>query len=221
MDTLVMTELLHCHICSADLKQHPLYSPTVAKTCARHGDFFVYHERGKDPVVIFRSFENPRTKRATSEKVSPAKTDRQRTRRRCKETNQYYVAVRCDQTGDVYPTQTAAAKALGVGQSEISDNIRGLNRTVGGYTFTRLKDDGMGGFSDIPRPVVSRNSSRYPHGVICNETGQTFKSIREASRELGIPKTTIRYRLHNNLTYKVRGEYTFSFVTSQKKHGLV
>lgn len=220
METLTMTELLHCHICSADLQPHPLYSLDVAKTCTRHGDFFIYRERGKEPAIIFRSFQTPRERKPKTEKITPIRTPRVKKKKPLKPRRKS-VPVRCDQNGVVYPSQCEAARVLGVGQSEISDHLRGLNKIVCGYTFTKMTDDGMGGLLPVPRPVVPRNSSRSPLKVKCNETGQIFDSIRQASEAMDIPKTTLRYRLHNSETYKVPGEYTFSFVTSQEKHGSI
>lgn len=49
-------------------------------------------------------------------------------------------AVKCHQTGEVYASQLAAADALGVTQSALSQHLAGKLNAIGGYTFEYTVD---------------------------------------------------------------------------------
>lgn len=50
------------------------------------------------------------------------------------------VRIRCDQTGEIFPTLLAAQKKLGVFSSHIRKYLIGKVKTVKGYTFTKIED---------------------------------------------------------------------------------
>lgn len=47
--------------------------------------------------------------------------------------------LRCDQTGDVYPSIKAAARALGIHHTNITRHMKGERKSVAGYTFTQVE----------------------------------------------------------------------------------
>ncbi len=49
--------------------------------------------------------------------------------------------IRCINTGEVFPSQIAAAKHYKVKQGHISENLNGLRFSVRGYKFERVKDE--------------------------------------------------------------------------------
>lgn len=207
-----MRRLLRCHICKERLQAHPLYKYNVGKTCPEHGDFFVYVDGDGEHQIAFKAFDSEAPVFLTNkkERLSQAKTPVHK--RPIPSRRRQRIPVRCDQNGFIYRSQTVAAVALGVGQSDISNHLKGLKLTVNGYTFTEFVSNDTGGYSPKPRPVLPRNETRFPIAIRCDQTGQIFSSIREASRVLDIPKTTIRYRLRNSVLYKTRFDLSFSEV---------
>jgi hypothetical protein len=202
-----MTELSHCHICDVKLIKHPLYDITVAMTCTRHGDFFIQRQRGKDAEVIFRKFE-----RSTTQKTPSVKKERIKKVATKKESP--LMRIRCDQTGAIFESQGAAARALHIGQSDISSHLKGHRPRVGGYTFSQMVDDGNGGSVPMDRPVLPKNTLRFKIPILCEQTGEIFDSINAAANKLGMSKTTIRYILSRPPVYQTVRKYTFTRVTT-------
>jgi hypothetical protein len=111
--------------------------------------------------------------------------------------------LRCNETGEVYKTQTAAAHAAGVSQGLISRHLKGELKSVGGYTFTRIQID------DLPSHAAGRP-------VVCNETGEIFSSQVEAAEQLGMSRNHLVRQLAGRIA-TAKG-MTFRFATAEDIH---
>jgi hypothetical protein len=80
--------------------------------------------------------------------------------------------IRCVDTGEVFPSQIAAALAHGTRPSNLSDHLKGKSITVGGRTYEYV-DDATG----IDKP--KRNTSK--RRVRCVDTGEEFESMTKAA----------------------------------------
>lgn len=216
-----MARLILCHICKTQLKKLPPYSELVAKTCKDHGDFFVYRERGKPTVIIFRPFEViPKPAPIPVKKMVAPKTKKPRKKKVSTRPPRNRHLVRCNETGAIFESQVQAAAAFGFHQGDLSKHLQGIRVRVNGYTFTRLVDDGTGALVEVPKPVVVKGESTTPRLIRCDQTGQVFRSIRQASETLHVDRKNISAYLNNRLT-KVKGHprksvsgYTFSAADS-------
>lgn len=61
----------------------------------------------------------------------------------------------------------------------------------------------------LGRPHPESNAN--PKKVICNETGQVFKSCREARELYNIPQSSMSHHLHEKRGYEKVGGHTFKF----------
>lgn len=93
-------------------------------------------------------------------------------------------AIVCYETGEEFPSVTAAAKAVG------------LKRTAG--VSTAAKNGGVAGgyhwyYADEPRPTsfeVKDTKIAAKRPVICVETGQTFDSLKDAAAAIGVKSSS-------------------------------
>lgn len=212
METLSdMTQLSTCHICKSQLQKHPLYPESVAKICRKHGDFFLQQQNGKPPVVVFRALRKNTTRnRRVAKKPTVTKAKKSPVGR-----SDNCQTIRCDQTGVIYHSQGEAARSLKLSQSNICQYLKGKRKSINGYTFTRMIDDGRGGLKPILR--VEMDGGRKPIPVRCEETGMEFESIRQASRALGLNRGNFYYALRGGTTRKKVGGYTFTKINLAEK----
>lgn len=207
-------KLSNCVVCNNPLTPQPLYPETVAMTCVRHGDHFIYRERGKEDRVIFRPFEIEHfTPKKNSPKTYPA-------RKFAPGAGKPGYVIRCEQNGAIYTSTCKAAEALGISQCDISKHLRGLRTAVRGYTFTRMEDDGLGNLEVVPRPVCDLGGQRKKVAIRCQETGQVFESVRDAARILGLNRGNLHHHLSGVKAHPRVGGMTFVKVVSQKIHAL-
>jgi hypothetical protein len=61
--------------------------------------------------------------------------------------------------------------------------------------------------------LVRSVSNTFPKPVMCNETGQVFKSGVEAAKQMGLSASSISSHLSERRGYKTVRGYTFKFVT--------
>lgn len=210
-----MLHLKQCPSCHKPLRSNPLYSNHVSMWCAQHGDFFIYRERGKEPRIIYRPFKGPqRIYKKRPSKIVPRSTlltemGIPKPQPRVGVGRPGY-PLRCDQTGVVYQTMMKAAADLNLHQSDISKHLRGRRKHVNGYTFTRLKDDGLGNVIDIPRPTRAIGAERRRIAIRCDQTGEEFSSIADAGRAMNLSRGTIAAVVQGTWHRKSVGGYTFS-----------
>lgn len=193
-------ELTNCDVCSTALKPHPLYPDSVAKTCPKHGDYFIQRFRDRDAVITFVPFEKehgaPNTPRKRLSRISP---ENHQVRKNC--------FIRCDQTGVVFKNQTQAALTMGLSQSCISKYLLGTRDSVKGYTFT-IHENG-----EKPQKRLKPYKpppTRAPKKIRCEETKEVFDSIRQAAQTLHVSRGNIY--LHMQARRKQVNGYTFTYV---------
>ena len=80
--------------------------------------------------------------------------------------------IRCVDTGEVFPSQIAAALAHGTRPSNLSDHLKGKSITVGGRTYEYVQNA-----TGIDKP--KRNTSK--RRVRCVDTGEEFESMTKAA----------------------------------------
>lgn len=218
-------ELLHCHICSRNLKRHPLYSPSVAMTCTSHGDFFVQRLRDQAPTIHFRGFE---TTQPIQEEIAEVveeipekpivyvplvrfhtpKTSFPPPVYRKKRRGNPGIKVRCDQTGEVFESIRQAGITMNISYTRITMYLKNQIEHVNGYTFTKIEDH-------LDQPWDKKPRLRFGGGVPaigirCNQTGDIYSSIREAARSMGIARMSLARHLHDPINHPRMKGYSFT-----------
>ena len=110
-------------------------------------------------------------------------------------------SVLCIETGEIYDSIKSASEKTNISYNGISDCCRGKHKTAGGYHWEFADDRLKNSVSEYK----SNNMS-----ILCIETGIVYKGQNEASRQTGIPKTSIWACLHKKL--KTAGGYHWIFV---------
>lgn len=138
-------QLIWCHECKQELVRNPLYAETVSKYCPICGDFFIQRLRGHEPQLIFRPFETePNAPPSTV--VSDAQQERvlqviHKPARPPVRVGHPGFIIKCDQTGEIFPSVFRAAQVMGVARGSMSKHINGKMKSVKGYTFTKIGDN--------------------------------------------------------------------------------
>ena len=89
--------------------------------------------------------------------------------------------VTCLETGEVFESAVAAAMALGLKSSKpISDCINGTTMTGGGYHWTPEGSD---------LTIEQIEAGRKTRHVVCLETGEVFRSLKEAAQAVGLKRS--------------------------------
>lgn len=101
-----------------------------------------------------------------------------------------HVHVKCIETGEIFVSGNAAAKAYGVQPSSINRVCSGKIDTCKGLHFVRLKDEEN---NIVPKFVPKKNPNIKP--VVCVETGEKYKNVCEASRVSGLNRRAIAYAI--------------------------
>lgn len=145
------------------------------------------------------------------------------------------VRVRCLNDGMVYSSLSQAAKETGCSKSHISDVCNGKLKTAKGLRFVFEDKHAIEIRKNKPKRTEKRkyvkrcmylnHKKRYEEvewsnqrAIDCWENGETYRSASEASRELGIPVSTILRNCRVNkgiedddLLKSTRSGWTFSF----------
>lgn len=116
----------------------------------------------------------------------------------------------CIETQVIYPTQTEAARDMGINNQEsISYCCLRQGITAGGYHWAFADE-----YDDEWKPLEpqEKDFSDMCRPVICIETGEVYKSVSEASRENLISRSSIRracaeQRTANNKHFAYLDEY--------------
>lgn len=104
--------------------------------------------------------------------------------------------IRCQETGEEFPSISAAARAYNIAQTSISQHLLGRMVNVGGWTFVYLDKQ----LEEQRRPF-ERISRQYRSPVEHTDTGQAYDSIKEAARALGVPDYIVHHRLRGLTRY--------------------
>jgi hypothetical protein len=225
-----------CHICQRGLEPHPIYGESGAQYCPQDGDFFIQRHNGHEPQVIFRPYDQaPEIKPGREEapivirEKSPAEKIDQRPPFASRiewvlEPAEYLekvkvvatirgkkgrpgIVVRCDQTGEVFPSIREVSTKLGLDLHTIFKFFKGERRTVGGYTFTKL-DDPYEGMPERRPPVLRKRSTHRAFTIKCDQTERIFPSMRIAAQEMHLNRDSIRKQVSG--VYKDVHGYTFT-----------
>jgi len=125
------------------------------------------------------------------------------------------VSVVCDQTGHRFSSIRSAALTVGVEPSRLCSHLKGRPgcRTVSGYTFS-YQDSEMNAVLNAKRAANSTRASKAK-SVICNETGEVYKSIASAERVMGFCKNSIKKHLLSRPILRTVNGYTFSHLIGE------
>lgn len=93
----------------------------------------------------------------------------------------------CVETGQHFKSMSDAALWAEVDKSAVYHCLKGLTNTAGGKHW-RYAD---GEYHECTRPEGGRNRKSQSKPVMCKETGVTYPSVGEASRQTGIISTSI------------------------------
>lgn len=209
----------YCHRCRRKLRLDGRYPAETTRMCDIHGHYFIYQVTGKEPILVFRSFGATKFVRIEKRPRPPEKpvpTGKKkwefRPYRMVPEDRPIVVppevALRCDQTGDIFPSVRQAAKLLGLDKSCVHAHIAGRHKAVKGYTFTVLDLNDPTALESKPlMPMVNKGMR-----VKCNETGEVFDTIAKAAKVLNISRTSISIHLNNRPRCSHVGGYTFTRV---------
>ena len=86
--------------------------------------------------------------------------------------------VTCLETGETFESAAAAAKALGLKSSQpISNCVNGVTMTGGGYHWTP---------EGSALTIEQIEAARKTRHVVCLETGEVFRSLKEAAQAVGV-----------------------------------
>jgi hypothetical protein len=102
-----------------------------------------------------------------------------------KPTSTYRKTIECVETGEVFPSITAAAQAHGVKPSNLCWHIKGYNASVGGKTYRH---------TTLPTPPIPHDQ-RMRKQVRCIDDGQTFPSLNSAARHYNLSPNSISLHL--------------------------
>jgi hypothetical protein len=86
--------------------------------------------------------------------------------------------VQCVETGEVFPSIVAAAKAHGVKPSNLSDHLKGRGYTVGGRKYEYAPD------APDASSAQKRDTTKRP--IRCIDTGEVFQSLTQTAKAHGI-----------------------------------
>lgn len=120
--------------------------------------------------------------------------------------------VRCVETGEVFESIHACARAHNLQPSHLSAHLRGLQHAVGGRHYKYAKGK--------PRTPKPKDTSKQPNAsthsrkarpIKCIETGVTFRSLNSAAKTYGIPPNSIHQQLKG--VYATAGGKTFEYIT--------
>lgn len=93
------------------------------------------------------------------------------------------MAVRCIETGVVYPSAAAAARSVGVTAGAITHHLKGRQKTCGGHTFEIV--------SDVNMRIVRRMR------IIRDDAGNVYRSYKDLATAKGISQNKA-YRWFNS-----------------------
>lgn len=128
----------------------------------------------------------------------------------------------CNETGKIYASATDAANEFGVKPKFISRVLRGERKHFRGASFSYVDNNGK---PVTPKIKRIREKSSYnlkglfnkiesrKRSIICNETGQTWNSIREAADSFGAKNEAI-HRVLRGKRKRFR-RLTFSYLHKQ------
>ncbi len=97
-------------------------------------------------------------------------------------------AVICNETGEIFQSETSAAKWANVSCRAINNALRGKCKTAAGYHWSYLDK------SNENKPK-SKNYHPKKCAIICCDTGETFESITSAAEWAGVTINAIRSAL--------------------------
>ena len=104
-------------------------------------------------------------------------------------------AVICVETGKIYPSMIEAERSLHLTATTVYESIT-RHCTVNGFTFLRCDKDG-----NVINEITLKSNGRSKK-CRCIETGQIFKSCREAAAMLNICRSSLRLALETNKSIK-------------------
>ena len=107
-----------------------------------------------------------------------------------KPTSTYRRPIECIETGEVFPSITAAAQAHGVQPSNLSWHLKGYHTTIGGRTYKYVD----------PKAQPVPHNQRTRKQVRCKDDGQVFPSLTQAAKHYGVAP--------NGLSLHLRGMQT-------------
>lgn len=110
---------------------------------------------------------------------------KQRTPSTGKPTSTYRKIIECIETGEVFPSITAAAQAHGVKPSNLCWHLKGYNASVGGKTYRH---------TTLPAPPIPHDQ-RMRKQVRCIDDGRTFPSLNSAARHYNLSPNSISLHL--------------------------
>lgn len=114
-------------------------------------------------------------------------------------------AVRCIETQEVFKTMSKAAECVGISVASISRALNGKVKMAGVYHWEFVKEN-------IDLTPVKKSPKTTAKPVRCVETGEVFRSMREAADHFGIHSSGIGHALHRRK--KTAGGYHWEFATS-------
>lgn len=199
-----------CPVCSGRLQVHPLFSKSGAKYCPRDGDFYIYRERNKLPIVIFKPYDDifvrPIQKKIDDlpfpapPDMPPIKTGSGRPG----------LVIRCEQTGEVYYGLRQAGAALGISVGSLSLHVNGKKKHAKGYSFRKVDPYRLSDSICAIKPCMSYTGGIPRTRLRCHETGKEFDSIRSTARLMRISYNRLLEHVHNPEKYPSANGYTFS-----------
>lgn len=94
-------------------------------------------------------------------------------------------------TKEVFPSIAACAERYGIAQSMIGKVVNHKNYSAHGHHFAKL--DEYEKYGVVDSRVKSQRTQLYGRQVHCVETNITYKNVKEAAKETGIPEDSIYY----------------------------
>ena len=110
-------------------------------------------------------------------------------------------------TKQIFETIRDCSKFYGIEESCINHVLRHKNYSTHGHHFAKLEEYEKYGVID--KRILNKRTKIYGRPVLCIETNITYKTVKEASKEMNIPEEAIRHAaLHS--THLAKG-YHFTY----------
>lgn len=116
----------------------------------------------------------------------------------------YGKPVYCYQTGKIYDSSTQAAEELNLKDSHVRYVCNKKSLQAKGYEFDFIENVNI---TELNKLKKKAKNTKSPIKVICEQTGEIFNSLRQASTKMNLEPTHIRRHINGELS-NIKG-YTF------------
>lgn len=121
--------------------------------------------------------------------------------------------IRCLNTGEIFESIRKTAQSVGRSESLISSIVNGRKDSANGLVFEYVDQAKKEKADKVRESRIMSHKTKFFRGraVVCEQTGQVFKSIKEAARWVGVAENNL-YK-HLKREFKTCKTLIFSYVS--------